>query len=271
MRYEAQPLVSVLMGVRYRREDLMLLERAITSILTQTYDNLEFLICENGSVAGVRERLKQFAAEDTRVRLIDGVGAETLSEKLNRCIADARGMYLARMDDDDFSYPDRLTRQMAYLEEHPEVSFVGCSVALEQDGVSTGERPLPEHPAVRDFLFVQPFIHPTLIFHREALEQVGGYGEESRCVGCEDYDLLLRLYEKGYSGANMQELLFRYTLPPKGSKGRPMTLRLNEVKTRFVRFKRLGLLPGSFPYVVKPVMVGLIPTPLLERLKTGRR
>lgn len=268
---ETQPLVSVLMGVRYRREDLALLERSVRSILAQTYRNIECLICDDGSTPEARALLDQFSQEDKRVKLLRGYPKLDLASKLNVCLANAKGAYIARMDDDDHSQPERLARQMDYLAEHPEVSFVGCCVELERDGCPAGERRLPERPTVQDFLFVQPFIHPTLIFHREVLEQVGGYSEEPRCVGCEDYDLLLRLYEKGYCGANMQEPLFRYTLPTTGSKGRTMALRFNEVKTRFVRFKGLGLLPGSFPYVIKPIAVGLIPAALLERLKAGRR
>ena len=86
-------------------------------------------------------------------------------------------------------------------------------------------------------------------------------------MGCEDYDLLLRLYEAGYRGENMQEPLFTYTLPTIGSKKRAMALRRNEVKTRYTRFRSLGLLPGALPYVVKPAIVGLVPNRLLEQLK----
>lgn len=132
-------------------------------------------------------------------------------------------------------------------------------------------RRLPKSPTVRDFLFVQPFLHPTLLFRRPALETVGGYCEEPRCTGCEDYDLLLRLYEAGLAGENIQEPLFTYTLPPPGSKKRTMALRCNEVKTRFVRFRALGLLPRAFPYVIKPVAVGMIPRRALDWLKDRKR
>lgn len=265
------PLVSVIMGVRYQREDLFLLNRAITSILNQTYQNLELLICENGSTEAVRIYLERFAEEDHRIRLIDGKGADSFAEKLNRCLRMVRDKWIARMDDDDVSAPQRIAMQVEYLREHPQVAFVGCIAQLEREGRPAGWRQLPERPTVEDFYFVQPFLHPTLMFRKEALEKVGGYSEENRCVGCEDYDLLLRLYEAGFRGENMQEPFFTYSLPPLGSRKRNMVLRWNEVKTRWVRFKSLGLLPGVLPYVVKPVAVGLLPQRILERLKERRR
>lgn len=271
MRCEERPLVSVIMGICYRRPDLYFLERAINSILRQSYRKLEFLICEDGSHSEAKERIKRFAAEDARIQLVDGAGAETLTVKLNRCITAAKGLYLARMDDDDFSLPDRLEKQLEYLRNHPETAFAGCCALLEQDGTPAGVRRLPEFPTVRDFLFVQPFIHPALLFRRQALEAAGGYCEEPRCIGCEDYDLLLRLYELGHTGANIQEPLLRYTLPAKGKHGRTMGLRVKEMQTRFIRFKSLGLLPKNIFYVIKPVAVGLLPAGVLERLKVWRR
>lgn len=267
MPNEKQPLVSVCMGVRYRREDLFLLERSIRSIQAQTYSNWELLICERDSSEKAKVRLNFFAQKDPRIHILDGAGTEGLPGQLNRCLKMAKGDWIARMDDDDFSYPRRLAAQMEYLRENPQVAFVGCVARLEQDARPAGIRQLPERPTVRDFLFVQPFLHPTLLFRQKVLETVGGYCEEPRCLGCEDYDLLLRLYEAGFVGENIQEPLLTYTLPSTGSKKRTMALRHNEVKTRYVRFKRLGLLPGALPYVVKPVVVGVMPLRVLQWVK----
>lgn len=271
---EKQPLVSVCMGVRYKKENLALLERAIHSIQAQTYSNWELLICERDSTQAAKQRLKSFEQEDPRIHILNGSGTAGLPGQLNLCLKEAKGNWIARMDDDDISAPDRLFTQMTYLHDHPQAAFVGCVAHLEREGKPEGIRQLPTAPQVKDFLFVQPFLHPTLLFRRETLERVDGYCEEKRCTGCEDYDLLLRLYELKLTGENIQDPLFTYTLPPLGSKKRTMALRWNEVRTRYVRFKSLGLLPGALPYVVKPVIVGLIPNSVLivlkERLKSSR-
>lgn len=260
-------LISVAMGVCFRRQGTQLLQRAVDSILQQTHADLELLICENGSTAEAKEFLAQYAREDSRIRLIDGAGAFLLGEKLNRCIRAAKGAWIARQDDDDWSRPDRLEKQLDFLKREPRYGFVGCWVELEQDCEIVGVRSFPQAPEARDFRFVQPFIHPTLVFRKECLEAVGGYSEAKHCHGCEDYDLLLRLYQTGYRGANLPDPCFTYRLPPRGRSNRNASMRLNEVIVRWERFRSLGMLPGALPYVIKPVLVGLIPPVLLSRMK----
>ena len=264
-------LISVAMGVRYRRRELDLLQRAIASILGQSHANLELLICENDSVQEARELLEWYAARDSRIRLINGTGTSLLSEKLNRCIGAANGAWIARQDDDDASDPLRLERQLAFLQEHPKYAFVGCNVRIEQEGGILGVRQLPPAPVVKDFLFVQPFVHPTLLFRRDCLDAVSSYSQAKSRYGCGDYDLLLRLYQAGYQGANLQDPCFTYHIPPPHVSNRPFSMRCNEVVTRWQRFKALGLLPRALPYVVKPAVVGLIPTGPLSRLKAAYR
>lgn len=267
MPFDNSSLISIIMGVRYTRESTFPLERSVHSILDQTYQTFELLISDDGSTPAAQTLLERMTAEDCRIRLLRGCLRLDLAAKLNFCLAGARGTYIARMDDDDKSYPERLERQIAFLQEHPDIAFVGSSVDLERDGQPAGVRNLPEAPEARDFRFTQPFIHPSLLFRREALDAAGGYCESADCIGCEDYDLLLRLYHLGFRGWNIRQPLLLYTLPGTGSRRLPMKVRCNEVKTRYSRFREMGFLPRYFPYVVKPVIVGLIPNAQLRRLK----
>lgn len=271
MQPEAKPLISVLMGVCYRREDTGLLWRSITSILEQTYADFEFLICDDGSTAEAITEVDRFAAEDPRVRPVRPGKKYTLAEKLNACLTVAKGEFIARMDDDDCAHPDRFEKQAACLKDHPEINFLGSNVSIWDGNRIIGERLLPEYPKAEDFLFRQPFIHPSMMFRREVLLAAGGYSEEPHCILCEDYDLLLRLYAAGYRGMNQQEILLDYTVLETAHGGRKMQHRWNETVTRYRRFRELGLLPAKFLYVVKPLAVGMIPTPLLIRLKKSFR
>ena len=263
------PLISVLMGVYYHRESTGLLERSVRSILDQTRSNFELLICDDGSEDKAKAVIEHFAESDFRVKLVRQGGLISLPEKLNACLAESRGSLIARMDDDDYAHRDRLEKQAAYLTEHPEISFVGSNVRLWRNGEIVGGRQLPVQPGIQDFLFVQPFIHPALMFRREALTAVDGYSEDRRCRKCEDYDLLLRLYEHGYQGINLRECLLDYSIPNTAKGSRTMSDRWNESVTRWRHFSKLGLLPGALPYVVKPIAVGLLPEKLLAALKTG--
>ena len=266
-----RPRVSVLMGVFYRKEDLAALETSIRSILSQTFTDFELLICDDGSHDAARRVLDTLSAEDGRIRLIREDNAPTdLAYKLNVCLSHARGDFIARMDDDDYSHPERFAKQLAFLEEHPEIDFVGCNVNLVRYREKVGVRVLPAYPEVRDFYFVQPFIHPALMLRKEALQMVNGYSEDPHCVLCEDYDLLLRLYAKGCKGANLQAFLLDYTVPATAQGNRKMSHRMNEAVTRWRRFRELGVLPGALPYVIKPVIVGLLPEKVLQAAKEAR-
>lgn len=268
MRDHEIPMISVLMGIYYRRDSTELLHRSVQSILSQTYREFELLICDDGSTHAAKKEIDLFVQNDMRVRLVRRENLLSLPEKLNACLELAEGTLVARMDDDDFSYPNRFDKQVAYLEQHPEIDFVGSNVRLMQNNEILGVRHLPVKPEIRDFLFVQPFVHPTMMFRRNVLLEVGGYSEDKSCCKCEDYDLLLRLYEFGFRGVNLQESLLDYSMPTTAKGSRTMRDRWNETVTRRRRFQSLGLLPKAWPYVIKPLMVGLLPESVLTWLKS---
>lgn len=265
------PLISVVMGVYYQNRDVFQLQRSLESILRQTVSDFEVLICDDGSSNEAKQYLDDMAKKDSRIRLLRRNNVFSLPSKLNTCLASARGVWIARMDDDDYSHPTRFAEQLDYLEKTPQIAFVGCCVNLICEDQQVGIRNFPEFPVVRDFYMVQPYIHPTLFFRREALEKIGGYSENQHCVLCEDYDLLLRMYGYGYQGANLQKVLFDYTIPKHAKGNRKMKHRWNEVVTRYQRFRDLHVLPRAFPYVVKPIVVGLIPERVLRWIKKRGR
>ena len=260
-------LISVLMGVYYQSPDTGRLARSVNSILSQTHENLELLICDDGSSPDAVRLLDRLAREDERIRLIRRGDMVSLPVKLNACLNEAAAQWIARMDDDDYAHPLRLEKQLNYLNTHPDTAFVGCNVNLIKEGEPVGQRRFPERPGVQDFYMTQPFIHPTLMFRRSALDAVGGYCEDPSVLFCEDYDLLLRMYAKGLPGANLQEILFDYTIPPTAKGKRKMKHRWNEAVTRWRRFRKLGCLPQALPWVVKPLAVGFLPEWVLSRVK----
>ncbi len=261
------PMISVLMGVYYKKEDTRPLDVSISSILNQTFTDFELLICDDGSSEEAIRMIDEFAKNDSRIRIVRRGDLFLLPNKLNACLEESKGKFIARMDDDDYAHPCRFEKQFKFLNQTEEIAFVGCNVNLKRDGEICGKRFFPDYPTVEDFYFTQPFIHPTLIFRKDALLQVNGYSEEPHCILCEDYDLLLRLYEKGFKGANLQEILFDYTIKASAKDGRKMSHRWNECVTRYNRFKALNVLPKAWPYVIKPLAVGMLPEVILKKLK----
>lgn len=264
------PLVSVIMGVRYRRDDLSLLERSVQSILDQTLRNFEFLICEWDSTEAAKARIERFEAEDERVHLINGSGADTLAAKLNRCLKQAKGRYIARMDDDDFSHPERFEKQIRFLQQKTNCGFVGSWVR-ECDGDTEAIRRLPERPILEDFRITLPFVHPTLMFRKNEIQQVGGYSENAFQIGCDDYDLLFRMYVRGCQGANIPEALLNYSVENSQLNRKPYRAFLHEFCTRVSCYKMAGLLPRWWIWAVKPLIAGAIPRRLLYRIKHGKK
>ena len=255
------------MGTLYIRKKLDILKRSLESILSQTLSAFEFIICDDGSSNEAKELLNKYAKQDNRIRLIRVGNLIKLASKLNFCLKAAQGTYIARMDDDDYSHPKRFEKQVAMLESERKISFVGCNVNLIQVGEKVGGRSFPTYPKVSDFFITQPYIHPALMFRKSVLLDISGYSENKYQVLCEDYDLLLRLYAAGYIGANLQEALLDYSIPDKVKGNRRMIHRWNEVVTRWLRFRQLGLLPGALPYVIKPLVIGLLPDAILSGIK----
>jgi glycosyltransferase involved in cell wall biosynthesis len=263
-------MISVLMGVLCSKDRIEGMEDAVRSILSQTYQDFELLICDNGSCQQVQVLLDTLAAYDHRIHLLRPVNVDTLRKKLNACLSAAKGEFIARMDDDDFSHPTRFEEQLSFLNQHPEIDFVGCNIMQVDENGTAGVRYLPMYPTVADFRFALPYIHPALLFRRDALLVAGGYSESKWSESCEDYDLLLKLYEQGCRGANIQQVLLNYSIENSQRQRKPYRHRVNEAVTRYSHFRTLKKLPAWWPYVVKPLAVGLLPLPVLARLKAMR-
>lgn len=261
------PLISVIMGVYHTFSDTEDLYRSVRSVQNQTCSDFEFLICDDGSHGATVQLLDRMAAEDPRIRLVRNGKAFSLPQKLNLCLACAKGKYVARQDDDDVSQKMRFEKQVSYLARYKETAFVGCNAKEFRDRKICGKRRFPPSPSKEDFLFKMPFLHPTLMFRKSALTTVNGYDESKWTILCEDYDLLLRLYEKQYYGANLQEYLFFYQVSDQDFKKRKYRHRINEALTRYKRFQALGMLPNAFPFVIKPLAVGLLPHKILRIIK----
>ena len=263
--------VSILMGVYNPRKGEWL-EDAIRSMAGQSLQEWELLLYDDGSDAAGRAQIQRAAAMDQRVRLLRGEENQGLAYALNACLKEAKGEYVARMDDDDLSRPDRLRQQYDFLEHHPEYAFAGTLSELFDETGTWGIGEVPEVPCARDFLSHSPYIHPSVMFRREVLEEAGGYrvGETTR--RCEDYELFMRLHESGRQGYNLQRPLLLYREDEGAYRKRKYQSRLREMKVRYEGFRRLGLLkPGAVPYVVKPLAVGLVPGRLQQYLKKRRQ
>ena len=261
------PTVSIIMGVyNCKRPDL--LDKSINSIINQTYKDWEFIICNDGSNDGkTLDLLRKYKKEDNRIIILSYKNNKGLSHALNTCLKYSKGKYIVRQDDDDVSKKDRIQKLVDFAETHPEYAIVGSIAEVTDDGGVWGKFPLEKKPTPKSFYWNSPFAHPTVLMRKEALNFVGGYRVAKETRRCEDYDLFMRMYAAGYIGYNIQEELYEYRIINGEKKYRPMSVRLEEMIVRFKGFKQMGVLLKGFPYVIKPLAVGLVPQRLFKKIK----
>ncbi len=204
----SHPLVSVVMPVRSGGG---LLDQAIASITNQTLSHFEFLVVDDGADAETAAGLDRVARHDARVNVIHQPALGIVSA-LNAGCRVARGKYIARMDADDVSYPERLKRQVDLLESEPAIGLVGGQVRCSDvSGRMSWAVTYPTGDAeIRAMLPVgNPFSHPAVTMRRDLFISAGGYREAFRHA--EDYDLWVRLLDSS-QGANLPDEVLRYTV-----------------------------------------------------------
>jgi glycosyltransferase involved in cell wall biosynthesis len=199
-----QPQLTVLMPV-YNGGPF--LRSAIESILNQDFSDFDFLIIDDGSTDGSHEIAASYA--DPRIRLESNGRNLGLIATLNRGLDLARGTYVARMDADDIAFPDRLSKQLTFMEAHPEIGL--CGTWYERDSMDgTSIMTPPEDDAsIRFFLiFDTVFAHNTIMFRRKFLEDHGlRYDPDFRHA--EDFEFWTRC-SRHTQLANLPVVLLRY-------------------------------------------------------------
>lgn len=260
------PKVSVIVAA-YNLERVV--EKSIRSVLGQTLSDIEIVVCDDASTDGTYGVLARLAAEDGRIRLLRNEENKGQAYARNRCFAQARGGYFAIHDGDDFSLPERLRLQAEFLDAHPDYAFVSSCVFLTDDaGRRTGERGMPGEIRKEHFLWGLPFTHPACMFRRACIEAAGGYrvAGSTRFRG-EDYDMAVRIYALGMKGFVMDARLYEYYEGSLALKRRKYRYRFAEAGLLYQGFRSLGLLPKGLPFVMKPLVVGLLPPGFLLRLR----
>lgn len=212
----ASPPVSVLLPVRDGEEHL---PEAIASIEEQSFADFEVVAVDDGSTDSTYEILSAWASRDVRVHVLEAEPTGIVGA-LERARADAKGGYLARMDADDISEPNRFQAQFDLLEARQDLAIVGCGVEyFPRDSVRDGalryeawmNTPITPHDIEREIFVECPLAHPAFFMRASAVAEVGGY----RDLGWpEDYDLVLRLWRAGGGLGKVPELLLRWREGP---------------------------------------------------------
>lgn len=198
--------MAVYDGERYLRE-------AINSILNQSFNDFEFLIINDGSTDRTQEIILSY--NDPRLRLIDNPHNLGLTKSLNCGLKQSSGQFVARQDADDISEPERLAKQVAFLEKHTEVALLGTWYKeIDSQGTFIENARLPcDDTGIRwSLLFFCPFVHSSVMLRRAAvLEHIGFYNEAF--VYSQDYELWTRI-ARLMPVANLNQYLVKLRTTP---------------------------------------------------------
>ena len=260
------PKVSVLMGAYNCAATIA---DSIKSIQAQTFPDWEMIICDDGSVDNSVEIIQEFCRQDPRIKLIKNDKNYGLPHTLNHCLEYATGDYCARMDGDDLCDATRFEKQVRFLNENPQYGFVSTTMKrFDEQGVyQVPPTEDPYEPTKKDYIKGSPFCHAPTMFRREAYDAVGGYRICEKVLGVEDYDLWFRLYEKGIKGCIIREPLYSMFDGRGAASRRTFKRRVNEAWVRLEGYKAIGAPMVLRIYVLKPIIIGLMPRWLYKLLK----
>jgi glycosyltransferase involved in cell wall biosynthesis len=198
-------LISIIMPV-YNAE--IYLRTAIDSVLNQTYSNFEFIILNDASTDNSADVIKSYT--DARIKYFEYSENEGYVVRLNQGIDYSKGEFVARMDSDDICSPNRLLKQVSFLSQRSEVVLCGTYFKLISSTgkeIGSGKRYSSCNLIKFKLLFSNPICHPSVMFRRNVLEEVGLYDPLKKPA--EDYDLWTRII-KHHQIENLPEYLFYY-------------------------------------------------------------
>lgn len=262
------PRISVIMGIYNCAPTLA---EALDSLLAQTYLGFKVIMCDDGSGDDTYEVAKFYVDRyPDKFILIRNEQNFKLAATLNHCLEYADTEYVARMDGDDISLPERFEKEIQFLDAHPEYALVSCPMVYfdEHGEYRTGKT--KEEPTKEDFKYGTPFCHAPVMMRTDILKKIGCYTAEPWVERVEDYYLWFKFYKAGFKGYNLSKPLYkmrndRDAFSRRKASDRWRTYRLG-VKVK----KSLGL--GN-PYLsgLKGLSKALVPICIVKLLRRVKR
>lgn len=192
MKKTPQPLVSIIMPT-YNRASF--LKRTLEAILTQTYKNFELIIVNDASSDNTEEIILEFIKRDSRIKYLKNKQNLKITKSLNYGLSQAKGIYIARADDDDrWIDNQKLEKQVKFLEENKDYVLVGTgAITVNESGKKLFSYLQPETDLEirKKILFANPFVHPSVVFRKSVLKKIGLYDKDA--PNAEDWDLWFRM------------------------------------------------------------------------------
>ena len=244
------------------------LQEALDSLYAQTYRNFEIVLCDDGSTDDTYSIAEANAkAHPEMITLLRNDRNMKLAATLNRCISVARGEYLARMDGDDISHPERLARQVAFLDAHPEYDLVSTLLTrFDSRGVWMKSAVKKQEPDKKSLIFGVPFVHASCVMRRNAIDEIGNYTAAPKVERAEDVYLWYKFFKAGKRGYVLAELLYSMRDDRNAACRRRISDRFRVVMLKYEILGGLGLSHWR-PVVVYDAAKAFVPLMLVYKMK----
>ena len=260
--------ISVIMGI-YNCADT--LSEAIESIVKQTYDEWELIMCDDGSTDETVKIAEAYCEKfPDKIILLRNKKNKGLNYTLNRCLKEAQGEYIARMDGDDRCSPNRFEKEATVLENELGIDIVSSDMEFFDETGVWGRISHPEYPDKYSFIHESPFCHAPCMVRKEAYDKVNGYSVKKRLLRVEDYHLWMKMYMAGYKGKNIHEVLYQMRDDRNAYSRRKFKYRINEAYVKSLIVLNLKLPIYYLVFALRPIIVGMLPNALYDFLHKKR-
>lgn len=251
--------ISVIMGIYNCASTL---REALDSLLNQKYQDFKVIMCDDGSTDNTYEIAYEYVkGNQDKFILIKNEKNLGLNATLNRCLELVDTPFVARMDGDDISLPDRFEVQMEYLQQNKDVDFVSTAmICFDENGDFMTLKQSSENPTKKDFIKKTAFYHAPIVIKTDALRNVNGYTVDNRLLRVEDYHLWMKLYAAGYRGHNIMEPYYKMRDDRNAQARRTWVNRRNETYVKWIGYRMLGLPFYVYPMCLVPIIKFCIPT-----------
>lgn len=247
-----RPLVSVIIAC-FNAEPYI--DSCLESLVAQTYDNLEIVICDDASTDESYKKLLNWKEKDNRITLIRNQTNSYAAASRNNCIAFCHGDYIMLQDIDDVSAKNRVEILLQEFEKSPEIAIISSAVywfKTSPKEIIKIRMTRPKYPTKWSMVKGMALSHPASMIKKEAIDAVCGYRVAEETRRCQDYDMFMQMYAKGFRGKNIDTPLYFYRVDEANYKRRTFKARVGEFKIRLRGYRAMGMLPWAYPFAFIP-------------------
>lgn len=243
--------ISVIMGIY---NCALTLEEALDSLYAQTYQDFIIIMCDDGSKDETYNVAASYASRHNNILLLKNDHNQGLNYTLNRCLEYVETEYVARMDGDDVSLPERFAKEIQFLDSHSEYAVVSTPMIYfdENGDFRRGQGNGEVKP--KDFLHGTPICHAPCMGRAQVFKDVGGYSVDDRLLRVEDYHLWFKIFASGYKLYMLDECLYKMRDDRKAVARRNWLTRRNEMYVKHIGYKMIHLPCWYQLYSIVPIL-----------------